>query len=391
MPKIFSLMNYEPEVVGYNLSAYVKVQIVPPLSSKKISATAYHVGAPILVVIICILILIGRRTLAKRKEEDDPFKGVAGIPTRFSYKQLREATNNFSKKLGQGGFGPVYEGKLGNVKIAVKCLRDIAHGKEEFMAEVITIGSIHHINLVRLIGYCSDKFHRLLVYEHMGNGSLDKWIFRKNQSYSFSWATRHKIILDVAKGLAYLHEECRQKIAHLDIKPGNILLGENFNAKISDFGLAKLIDRDKSHVMTKIRGTRGYLAPEWLSSAITEKADVYSFGVVVLEIVSGRKNLDNNQPEGSNNLINVLQEKIKVGQVLDIVRNQEEDIKSHGSEMIEVIKLAVWCLQRDCSKRPAMSQVVKVLEGSMDKESTSSHDDIFYASSPVSPVPVSAR
>ncbi|XP_062218695.1 G-type lectin S-receptor-like serine/threonine-protein kinase SD2-5 [Phragmites australis] len=395
-PKIFSLMNYQPEVVGYKLSAYVKVQMLPLPSSKKIDTTAYHVGVPVLVAVICLLILIIRRTISRRMEEDDPFKGVAGIPTRFSYKQLREATNNFSKKLGQGGFGPVYEGKLGNVKIAVKCLRDIGHGKEEFMAEVITIGSIHHINLVRLIGYCSDKFHRLLVYEHISNGSLDKWIFSKNQSGSLSWVTRYKIILDIAKGLAYLHEECRQKIAHLDIKPGNILLDDKFNAKISDFGLAKLIDRDQSHVMTKIRGTRGYLAPEWLTSTITEKADIYSFGVVVLEIVSRRKNLDNNQPEGSNNLINILQEKIKVGQVLDIVGNQDEDIHLHGSEMTEVIKLAVWCLQRDCSKRPAMSQVVKVLEGAMYTETTSRYDatsreDIFDASSPVSPVPVSAR
>jgi len=208
----------------------------------------------------------------------------------------------------------------------------------------------------------------------MSNGSLDKWIFRKNQSGSLSWATRYKIILDIAKGLAYLHEECRQKIAHLDIKPGNILLDDKFNAKISDFGLAKLIDRDQSHVMTKIRGTRGYLAPEWLSSTITEKADIYSFGVVVLEIVSGRKNLENNQPEGSANLINILQEKIKIGQVLDIVSNQDEDIQLHGSEMTEVIKLAVWCLQRDCSKRPAMSQVVKVLESNMETESTSGYD-----------------
>lgn len=396
MPKIFSLMNYQPEVVGYNLSAYVKVQTLPPPSSKRINATAYHVGVPVLVAIICLLIFMIRRTIVKRMEEDDPFKGVAGMPTRFSYKQLREATNNFSKKLGQGGFGPVYEGKLGNVKIAVKCLRDIGHGKEEFMAEVITIGSIHHINLVRLIGYCSDKFHRLLVYEHMSNGSLDKWIFRKNQIGSLSWAARYKIILDIAKGLSYLHEECRQKIAHLDIKPGNILLDDKFNAKISDFGLAKLIDRDQSHVMTKIRGTRGYLAPEWLSSTITEKADIYSFGVVVLEIVSGRKNLENNQPEGSPNLINILQEKMKVGQVLDIVDNQDEDLQLYGSEMTEVIKLAVWCLQRDCSKRPAMSQVVKVLEGAMDTESTAGHDatgrdGVFDASSPLSPVPVSAR
>jgi serine/threonine protein kinase len=309
---------------------------------------------------------------------------------------LKQATNNFSKKLGQGGFGPVYEGKLGNVKIAVKCLRDLGNGKEEFMAEVITIGSIHHINLVRLIGYCSDKLHRLLVYEHMSNGSLDKWIFKKNQSDSLSWASRYKIILDVAKGLAYLHEECRQKIVHLDIKPGNILLDEKFNAKISDFGLAKLIDRDQSHVMTKVRGTRGYLAPEWLTSTITEKADIYSFGVVLLEIVSRRKILDSNQPEGGTNLINLLQEKMKVGQVLDIVENHNEDVQLHGAEMIEVIKLAVWCLQREVSKRPAMSQVVKVLEGAMDTESTASfettsRDEIFDASSPLSPVPVSAR
>jgi serine/threonine protein kinase len=231
----------------------------------------------------------------------------------------------------------------------------------------------------------------------MTNGSLDKWIFRKNPRGTLSWATRYKIILDIAKGLAYLHEECRQKIAHLDIKPGNILLDDKFNAKISDFGLAKLIDRDESHVMTKIRGTRGYLAPEWLSSTITEKADIYSFGVVVLEIVSGRKNLDNNQPEASNNLINLLQEKIKVGQVLDILDNQNEEIQLHGEEIIEVIKLAVWCLQRDCSKRPAMSQVVKVLEGAIDTETSAgydaaSKDDInFDASSPLSPAPVSAR
>lgn len=403
VPEIFSLMNYHPEVAGYNLSAYVKVQMLPPppSSSKGINATAYHVGVPVLVAVICILILMVRRTVVKSlglQEDDDPFKGVSGTPTRFSYRQLREATDNFSRKLGQGGFGPVYEGKLGNAKIAVKCLRDIGHGKEEFMAEVVTIGSIHHINLVRLIGYCSDKFHRLLVYEHMSNGSLDRWIFRKNQSGSLSWAARYKIILDIAKGLAYLHEECRQKIAHLDIKPGNILLDDRFDAKISDFGLAKLIDRDQSHVMTKIRGTRGYLAPEWLSSTITEKADIYSFGVVVLEIVSGRKNLENNQPEGSPNLVNILQEKMKAGRALDIVDDQDEDLQLHGSEMAEVIKLAVWCLQRDCSKRPAMSQVVKVLEGAMDTDSSAGHHDATgrdgtsdASSSPLSPVPVSAR
>ncbi|KAM3389274.1 hypothetical protein ACQJBY_011413 [Aegilops geniculata] len=396
MPKIFSLMHYEAGTIGYNLSAYIKVQMLPPPpSSKGLNATAYHVGVPVLVVLICVLLLFIKRAISKRMQEDDPFKGIPGMPTRFSYKQLKEATNNFSKKLGQGGFGPVYEGKLGTVKIAVKCLQDIGHGKDEFMAEVITIGSIHHINLVRLVGYCSDKLHRLLVYEHMSNSSLDKWIFRKNQSDSLSWASRYRIILDVAKGLAYLHEECRQKIVHLDIKPGNILLDDKFNAKISDFGLAKLIDRDQSEVMTKVRGTRGYLAPEWLTSTITEKADIYSFGVVLLEIVSRRKILDDTKPEGSTNLINLLQEKIKIGQVLDIVENQNEDVELHGAEMKEVIKLAVWCLQRECTKRPAMSQVAKILEGAMDTETnagseTTSRDDICDASSPLSPMPVSA-
>ena len=144
------------------------------------------------------------------------------------------------------------------------------------------------------------------------------------------------------------------------------------------------------------------MQPEWMAPEVlrdepsNEKSDIYSFGVVVLQIVSGRKNLENNQPEGSANLINILQEKIKIGQVLDIVSNQDEDIQLHGSEMTEVIKLAVWCLQRDCSKRPAMSQVVKVLESNMETESTSGYDAttrdaIFDASSPLSPVPVSAR
>ncbi|XP_072960065.1 G-type lectin S-receptor-like serine/threonine-protein kinase SD2-5 [Typha angustifolia] len=381
--QVFSLMNNQPEVIDHSSSAYLKVQKLGKSTSSKdqlISAIS-HASLVILVIIFGTILIILRKMKATEMEEEEDFKGAAGMPARFSYKLLKEATNNFCEKLGEGGFGPVYEGQLGNVKIAVKCLSDFSEGKEGFLAEVMTIGSIHHINLVRLIGFCSDKSHRLLVYEHMSNGSLDKWIFRKNRRGALDWKTRCKIITDVAKGLSYLHEECRQKIAHLDIKPGNILLDDNFNAKISDFGLAKLIDRDQSHVMTKIRGTRGYLAPEWLTSSITEKADVYSFGVVVLEIVSGRKNLDSSQPEGSANLFNLLQDKIKEDKLLDIVDSQSSDMQLHGSEAIEVIKLAIWCLQRDSNRRPSMSQVVKVLEGATDSESNLDYESTTAATS----------
>ncbi|THG20406.1 hypothetical protein TEA_004113 [Camellia sinensis var. sinensis] len=172
----------------------------------------------------------------------------------------------------------------------------------------------------------------LLVYEYMSNGSLDKWIFQRHQEQTLGWQSRKKIIMDIAKGLTYLHGECRQKISHMDIKPQNILLDKYFNARISDFGLSKLIDKDQCQVETIIRGTLGYLAPEWLNSIITEKVDVYCFGVVVLEMLCGCTNLDR-------------------------------------AEVVEMMRVAVWCRQSDFSMRPSMSVVVKVLEGSVDVQS----------------------
>ncbi|WOK92705.1 G-type lectin S-receptor-like serine/threonine-protein kinase SD2-5 [Canna indica] len=197
----------------------------------------------------------------------------------------------------------------------------------------------------------------------MCNGSLDKWIFSKGQHGTLEWQTKCKIIADIAKGLSYLHEECRQRIAHLDIKPQNILLDEDFNAKVSDFGLAKLIDRNQDQVMTRMRDTPGYLAPEWLTSIITEEVDIYSFGVMVVEIVCGRKNLDYSQPEESFHLISLLQEMIKSDRLLDLLDRNSNHTKLHENEAIEMIKLAVWCLQTDSNRRPSMSTVVKVLQG----------------------------
>ena len=212
----------------------------------------------------------------------------------------------------------VFEGILSDrTKIAVKCLNGFAQTRDSFLAEVETIGSIHHLNLVKLIGYCAIKSNKFLVYEYMCNGSLDKWLFHRNQELSLDWQTRRKIILDIAKGLTYLHEECHRKIVHLDIKPQNILLDKNFNAKVSDFGLSKLMDRDQSQVVTTLRGTLGYLAPEWFSSAITEKADVYSFGVVTLEILCGQKNLDHARPEKDMHLLNLFKVKAEEGGLSD--------------------------------------------------------------------------
>jgi serine/threonine protein kinase len=270
--------------------------------------------------------------------------------------------------LGKGGFGSVFEGQVGNQRVAVKQLERAGQGKQEFLAEVETIGNIHHINLVRLIGFCAERSHRLLVYEYMPKGSLDRWIYCRDGNTPLDWHTRCRIIADVAKGLAYLHEECRQRIAHLDIKPQNILLDDNFRAKLSDFGLAKMIDRDKSHVITRMRGTPGYLAPEWLTSQITEKVDIYSFGVVVMEIVSGRKNLDYSQPQETVHLISILQEKARNDELEDLIDMNCDEMQIHKQEVIQMMKVAMWCLQIDYNKRPLMSVVVKVLEGTLNVE-----------------------
>ncbi|XAR49520.1 Non-specific serine/threonine protein kinase [Bertholletia excelsa] len=381
--EIFSLMNNEKEKTHYNSSAYIKVQASSSLGSpgtdssssgKSKSKASIILGSTggalfLLLLITSFAIVVYRKKKRAHEVEEDYLDQVPGMPTRFSHEQLKDATDNFSKKLGEGGFGSVFEGTLnGSLKVAVKCLDGVGHAKKSFLAEVETIGSIHHVNLVRLIGFCAEKAHRLLVYQFMSNGSLDKWIYHRNQEHCLEWRCRKKIVHDIAKGLAYLHEDCRQKIIHLDIKPQNILLDDNLNAKVSDFGLSKLIDRDKSQVMTTMRGTPGYLAPEWLSSVITEKVDVYSFGVVVLELMCGRRNIDMSQPEEGMHLLSLFKQKAEEGRLLDMVDKYNEDLQLHAAEVVEMMEVAAWCLQSDYTKRPAMSTVVKVIEGVMECE-----------------------
>lgn len=350
------------------------------------------IGGFILIASLVFFFVLHRRRLHRRQEmqeeEEAEFGRLPGMPRRFTFEQLQEATDQFREKLGEGGFGSVFKGRFGEQAIAVKRLDRAGQGKREFLAEVQTIGSIHHINLVRVIGFCAEKTHRLLVYEYMPNGSLDQWIFcRQGQGDDdaprLHWQTRHKIIAHVAKGLAYLHEECMKRVAHLDVKPQNILLDDNFDAKLSDFGLCKLIDRDKSQVVTRMRGTPGYLAPEWLTSHITEKADVYSFGVVVMEIISGRKNLDTSRSEKSFHLITLLEEKLRSDRLVDLIDMCiTSDSQAQEQEAIQMMKLAMWCLQIDCKRRPKMSEVVKVLEGSISVETDIDHN--FVVTNPPS-------
>nr|GMD91322.1 G-type lectin S-receptor-like serine/threonine-protein kinase SD2-5 [Ipomoea batatas] len=357
-----------------NNAVYLKVQkhSHPWILQRHAKTILGTIGASIAVVLTIIAIylsLVRKKKVQLEDEDDEEFlDGVPGLPTRFSYQDLHAMTQNFSRKLGEGGFGSVFEGALRQgSKIAVKRLKEVDQIKNSFLTEVASIGSMDHTNMVKLIGFCAAKSQRLLVYEHMANGSLDKWIFigkqQQQQEHGLTWQTKKKIMSDVAKGLAYLHEDCNHKIIHLDIKPQNILLDQNFNAKVADFGLSKLVAKDKSKVLATMRGTPGYIAPECASLIITEKVDVYSFGIVMLEIVCGRKNVDWDQAEEEVHLLSVLKRKIeedKVGEMFDMYN---KDLEVQKEEGIEMMRIAGWCLQSEYTNRPSMSEVVKALHG----------------------------
>ncbi|KZV33067.1 G-type lectin S-receptor-like serine/threonine-protein kinase-like [Dorcoceras hygrometricum] len=294
---------------------------------------------------------------------------ASGAPVQFSYKELNKATKGFKEKLGAGGFGAVYRGVLANrTVVAVKQLEGIEQGEKQFRMEVATISSTHHLNLVRLIGFCSEGRHRLLVYEFMRNSSLDNFLFTsvEQSGKHLDWEYRYKIALGTAKGITYLHEECRDCIVHCDIKPENILLDENYTAKVSDFGLAKLVN-PKDHryrTLTSVRGTRGYLAPEWLANLpITSKSDVYSYGMVLLEIVSGRRNFDVSEETHHKKFSLWAYEVYEMGNFAEIV---DKRLFSHEMDMEQVlraIEVSFWCIQEQPSQRPMMGKVVQMLEG----------------------------
>ncbi|XP_058073108.1 G-type lectin S-receptor-like serine/threonine-protein kinase At2g19130 [Magnolia sinica] len=293
-------------------------------------------------------------------------EAVQGNLIAFSYRSLQIATKNFSEKLGGGGFGSVFKGTLPDLTtVAVKKLEGLGQGEKQFRTEVSTIGMIQHINLIHLRGFCSEVAKRLLVYDYMPNGSLDSHLFGKNSNV-LDWPMRYQIAIGTARGIAYLHEKCRNCIIHCDIKPENILLDAGFCPKVADFGLAKLVGREFSRVLTTMRGTRGYLAPEWISGLpITPKADVYSYGMMFFEIISGRRNTEESAVGGTVFFPIWAVNKIESREIHCLLDYRLEG-NANMEELSRACRVAGWCIQDDENDRPSMGQIVQILEGVLE-------------------------
>ncbi|KAJ4726578.1 Protein kinase superfamily protein [Melia azedarach] len=317
----------------------------------------------------CFSFLFGRRDSSRNRfsEVDEEFSGILKAKL-YSYKELKIATEDFSptNKIGEGGFGSVYKGRLKDGKIAaIKVLSaESRQGAKEFLTEIEVISEIEHENLVKLYGCCVEGNHRILVYNYLENNSLAQTLIGGgHSSMQFSWRTRSKICIGIARGLAFLHEEVRPHIVHRDIKASNILLDKDLTPKISDFGLAKLIPPNMTHVSTRVAGTIGYLAPEYaIRGQLTRKADIYSFGVLLVEIVSGRCNTNMRLPVEEQYLLErtwELYERKELVALVDTALAGNFD----AEEACRFLKIGLLCTQDTPKLRPSMSTVVRMLMG----------------------------
>ncbi|KAI3738749.1 hypothetical protein L2E82_28875 [Cichorium intybus] len=369
------------KVASANVKAFVKYQIGdrPPQNHPRLPGekedrrSLILVGSVLLstsVFVIFVLIgviCVGFFVIYKKKPRNTypSSKAVETNLPSFTYQELVEATDGFKDELGKGAFGIVYKGVIGKKTVAVKKLHTVFQdGEKEFKTEVDTIARTHHKNLVQLIGYCDDGEQRLLVYEYMSNGTLAVFLFGDMRP---TWKQRSYIALGIAKGLAYLHEECSTQIIHCDIKPQNILLDEYFNAKISDFGLAKLLMMDQSQTTTGIRGTKGYVAPEWFrNTPVTVKIDVYSFGVLLLEIVSCKRSLAfNSDNEGVAVLTDLAWDCYQEGRLDAFVDDDLEALNDY-KKLATFVMVGLWCVQENLVLRPTMRKVIQMLEGGIE-------------------------
>ncbi|KAM3702559.1 hypothetical protein ACB098_04G034600 [Castanea mollissima] len=365
------------------------------LSSKLREIVIAGIAAALLgIIVVCIIICCLRReelskALIFRREQlskalifrwtarknDENLKAIilsygSLAPKHYSYSEIKKMTNTFINKLGQGGYSSVYKGKLPDGKlVAVKVLSESKGNGEDFVNEVASISRTSHVNIVTFLGFSCEKNKRALIYEFMPNGSLDKFIYHRDASATncrLEWKTLYKIVVDIARGLEYLHRGCGTRILHFDIKPQNILLDEDFNPKISDFGLAKLCQRKDSTVsMLGMRGTAGYIAPEVFSrnfGGVSHKSDVYSYGMLVLEMVGGRKNFDN----GVSNRSEIYfpdwiykDLELGMGGTYGVMTAEEQETRR------KMILVSLWCIQTNPSDRPSMNKVIEMLEGTL--------------------------
>ncbi|XP_059075557.1 cysteine-rich receptor-like protein kinase 44 [Cryptomeria japonica] len=285
----------------------------------------------------------------------------------YSLEALVEAIENFheNSKLGEGGFGAVYKGitRDGN-EIAVKKLSAKSkQGKKEFMNEVKLVANVQHRNLARLLGCCVEGNERLLVYDYFPNKSLDTFLFDPEKRKELDWQKRYTIIIGIARGLLYLHQESQLRIIHRDIKANNILLDHKLNPKIADFGLAKLFPEDKTHIHTRVAGTYGYMPPEYaMRGQLSIKVDVYSFGVVLLEIISGRKNNDNYLPYDMQHLVEWAWTLFQGGNALNMVDSEASGVSQE--QVLRCIHVGLLCVQANAALRPVMSDVITMISSS---------------------------
>ncbi|XP_059650075.1 L-type lectin-domain containing receptor kinase IX.1-like [Cornus florida] len=294
---------------------------------------------------------------------EDEFEKDIG-PKKFSYSELAHSTNNFSEeeKLGEGGFGGVYRGFLRELAsyVAVKRVsRGSKQGLKEYISEVKIISRLRHKNLVQLIGWCHEKNELLLVYEFLPNGSLDSHLFIGKSL--LTWAMRYKIVHGLASALLYLHEEWEQCVLHRDIKSSNIMLDSNFNAKVGDFGLARLVNHEKGSQTTLLAGTMGYMDPECvITGKASKESDVYSFGIVVLEIACGRKPIDLRAPETQSRLVEWVWDLYGTGKLLEAA-DPKLNTDFDEQEMTNLLIVGLWCAHPDYNRRPSIRQVIQVL------------------------------
>lgn len=322
---------------------------------------------------IFILLALYRKNKASKEMKKNQARDIgAAIATTtanelnmrvFTYGELAAATGDFTEELGRGAFGIVYKGFIkvagdSQVTVAVKKLDRLDQDNEkEFKNEVKVIGRIHHKNLVRLIGFCNEGQSQMTVYEFLPQGTLANFLFRRPRP---SWEDRRNIAVGIARGILYLHEECSEQIIHCDLKPQNILLDEYYSPRISDFGLAKLLMMNQTYTFTNIRGTKGYVAPEWFrNSPITSKLDVYSYGVMLLEIVCCKKAVD---LEDNVILIDWAYDCFRHGRLEDLTEDDSEAMDD--METVErYVKIAIWCIQGELRMRPNMRNVTQMLDG----------------------------
>ncbi|XP_062004693.1 rust resistance kinase Lr10-like [Rosa rugosa] len=372
--------NYSSNQV---LKCYPPIPIPIPILLQKHKGLS--TGFLVMGVSVCGFVVLSTTAVAifyhlkqsiKRKEEKENQRKIekflddhkSHVPTRYSYADIKKMTNGFKKKLGEGGFGSVFSGKLpsNGVPVAIKVLKDSKGNGDNFVNEVGTIGRIHHVNVVRLLGFSAEGGKHALIYEHMPNRSLEKFIKSRgsnNSRSSFNWEKLCNIITGIAKGIEYLHQGCDQRILHFDIKPHNILLDHAFNPKISDFGMAKLCSKEDSVIsMTTARGTVGYIAPEIFNGnfgTVSYKSDVYSFGMLVLEVIGARKKAADTSSDNEVYFPELIYKCLIQGEELDLELADDGDAQIANRLAI----VALWCIQWYPVNRPSMKAVVRMLEG----------------------------